>query len=811
MLEQDSRLWTIADRVGTPFYVFDAAAIRRQCAELKARFPNVEFFYSLKANPNLSVVRQMVLSGMGCEACSLLELETSIAAGVRADRTLFVGPAKSVTELSRCVALGIKAVVVESIVELERLDSLAGTMGKTQSVALRINPDFRFAGAKLNMSGRATQFGIDQSTVDAMLPRIENCRNVRIVGLHVYMGTRILDHATIVSNTRHTLELAGEIQKKLGHPLRFVDVGGGFGVPYHEGEAELDLAALQRDLSPVISDYEAVNPQGKVCIELGRYLIAAAGRFVTAVRQTKTTKGENFATCDGGSNVHSAAAGQGSLLRKNFPISLIKRGAAPQPGHSVAPWTITGPLCTPMDVIGKDVQMDEPTIGDLICIPQSGAYGATASPVNFLGFGQPAEVMVDGDAITLVRERASIDAILEDQRPRTLPVVGGASSRSLGRTPASVFDHPCLNQLDGLKDLLVASGGKLEQDADCWRDLWADPILRAFTLIGVPDDYNGYPISDSGLAIEACSYGLHIAMIERLARFDASCILALQGPSLSGGAVMKMGTKAQIERFFAAYRTGPQGTFFAVTEPEAGSDPSVGSSVLSGPAGARRLNGRKMLVGNVKRAAIGLLFARSEETGRPVLVLIEPDKYASYIKIERLPTLGLRGADLCRITINDLPVDDAMILGDGLASLRDGFLAINDVFERNRPIVAALALGTGRGILDHVGATAPAAARSLRDLELRHAALLRRLAAVLDAYESGHPKTQDISLIKLQAVAFVDEVVRRALSLSSSADLMMDPGFRKRTRDAKAFEYMEGATNIHAMNAFRSYVAGMPR
>jgi len=811
MLEQDSRLWTIADRVGTPFYVFDAAAIRRQCAELKARFPSVEFFYSLKANPNLSVVRQMVLSGMGCEVCSLLELETSIAAGVRADRTLFVGPAKSVTELSRCVALGIKAVVVESIVELERLDSLAGTMGKTQSVALRINPDFRFAGAKLNMSGRATQFGIDQSTVDAMLPRIENCRNVRIVGLHVYMGTRILDHATIVSNTRHTLELAGEIQQKLGHPLRFVDVGGGFGVPYHEGEAELDLAALQRDLSPVISDYEAVNLQGKVCIELGRYLIAAAGRFVTAVRQTKTIKGENFATCDGGSNVHSAAAGQGSLLRRNFPISLIKRGAAQQPGHSVAPWTITGPLCTPMDVIGKDVQMDEPTIGDLICIPQSGAYGATASPVNFLGFGQPAEVMVDGDAITLVRERASIDAILEDQRPRMVPVVGGASSLSLGRTPASVFDHPCLNQLDGLKDLLVASGRKLEQDADCWRDLWADPILRAFTLIGVPDDYNSYPISDSGLAIEACSYGLHIAMIERLARFDASCILALQGPSLSGGAVMKMGTKAQIELFFAAYRTGPQGTFFAVTEPEAGSDPSVGSSVLSGPAGARRLNGRKMLVGNVKRAAIGLLFARSEVTGRPVLVLIEPDKCASHIKIERLPTLGLRGADLCRITINDLPVDDAMILGDGLASLRDGFLAINDVFERNRPIVAALALGTGRGILDHVGATAPAAARSLRDLELRHAALLRRLAVVLDAYESGHPKTQDISLIKLQAVAFVDEVVRRALSLSSSADLMMDPGFRKRTRDAKAFEYMEGATNIHAMNAFRSYVAGMPQ
>jgi diaminopimelate decarboxylase len=810
MLE-DQRLWTIADTVGTPFYLFDAAAIRQQCLELRDKFRTVEFFYSLKANPNLSVVREMVLAGIGCEVCSLLELETAIAAGVRPEKTLFVGPAKSAAELTKCVTLGIKAIVAESMAELETINRLARTMGKAQCVALRINPDFRFAGAKLNMSGRATQFGIDQATIDAVLPRLENCRNVRVVGLHVYMGTRILDHATIVNNTRHTLELAGEIQEKLGYPLRFVDVGGGFGVPYHEGETELDLTALQRDLSPVISNYEEANPHGKICIELGRYLIAEAGRFVTAVRQTKVTKGENFATCDGGSNVHSAAAGQGSLLRRNFPMSLMKRDGASLSEKRAGTWTITGPLCTPMDVIGKDVELEEPAIGDLICIPQSGAYGATASPVNFLGFGHPAEVMVDGDAITVVRERASIDLIMEEQRPRTVSARRGASAPRAVGGPTSVFDHPSLEQLDGLKDLLVATGHKLEQDADAWGDLWADPILRAFTLIGVPDRYNGFPISESGLAIETCSYGLHIAMIERLARFDASCILALQGPSLSGGAVLKMGTEAQIERFFSGFRTGPQGTFFAVTEPEAGSDPSMGSSLVSGPAGARRLSGRKMLVGNVRRAAVGLLFARSEQTGRPVLVLIEPAKCGSHVEIERLPTFGLRGADLCHIIVDDLPVDEAMILGDGAVSLRDGFLAINDVFERNRPIVAALALGTGRGILDHVGATSRAAARSLCDLELRHSALLKRLAAVLDAYENGYPKTQDISLIKLQAVAFVDEVVQRVFSLSSPAELMMSPTLRKRTRDAKAFEYMEGAANIHAMNAFRSYVAGMPQ
>ncbi|MER9408704.1 acyl-CoA dehydrogenase family protein [Mesorhizobium sp. M0589] len=805
MVGDDKRLWEIAEAVGTPFYLFDAALLRARYAALKTTFPSVAFFYSLKANPNLSVVRELVRAGMGCEVCSMLELETAIAAGAPAQQTLFVGPAKSGAELRQCVSEGIKAVVVESGEELRQLEAIAGEHGKIQTVALRINPDFQFPGAKLNMSGKASQFGIDQSTLSNVLRDAAAYGHVRIVGLHVYMGTRILDHMAIVSNSRHILSLADDVRDHLRYPLQFVDIGGGFGVPYYEGEAELDLCALGQDLNPVLAAYEHANPQTRICIELGRYMVASAGRFVVSVRQQKTMKGENFAICDGGSNINSAASGNGVLMRKNFPMTLLRKH--PESDAAKGNWTLTGPLCTPMDIIGKDVPMMSPSAGDLVCIHQSGAYGATASPVNFLGFGQPAEVMIDGDRLTLVRQRASNAIILADQTPRSL-TPAPAFIRSASES--NVFDHPCLAKLDALRPLLVATGARLENDPEAWRDLWTNPLLRALTLIGVPARHNCFPIEQAGLDLDGCSYALQIAMIERIARADASCILALQGPSLSGGVVQKMGTPEQIERFFRAYQRGPQGTFFAVTEPTGGSDPSQGNSHLCDKAGTLRLNAHKMIVGNVERAAVGLLFARDERSGRPVLVMIDRECHARHLTIERLPTFGLHGADLCRLMVEDLPVQPDMILGDGRPSLQDGFVAINDVFERNRPIVAALALGTGRGILDYLSEATHGVEPRLADLRLRHAALLRRLDRVLAAYEAGRPKTQEISLIKLQAVAFADQVVERAFSLDCSAQLMMDPVLRRKTRDAKAFEYMEGTTNIHVLNAFRSYVSGVP-
>ena len=809
LADEATFLHRIADRVGTPFYIYEAAALRGQAAAVQSALPGVEFFYSLKANPNLSVTRILHGTGMGCEVSSRLELETAIRAGAEPGRILMVGPGKSPDELRRAVELGLKAIVVESTAEADEIDRLAAARGRVQAVALRINPDFQVSGAKLTMSGRATQFGIDQAQLSDAIRRIETMQHLRIAGLHVYMGSRILSHGTVHQNTVQILTLARQVQALLTDRLDFVDIGGGFGIAYHDGEPELDLAALAAAITPELDRFRADCPGTAIAVELGRYMVAPAGRFVTRVRQVKHSKGEGFAVCDGGSSVHTAAAGQGSFLRKNFPIALLRADPL-TPAPAVGEWTLTGPLCTPMDVIGKDVAMPTPVPGDLVCIRQSGAYGPTASPVNFLGFGAPAEVMVDGAEVWIARAPVPHAAILADQTPRAIT---GGPVRPLPVRPdkiwseGSPFGATCLDRLEELGPLFRQVGASLETDPDAWHDLWANPTVRALTTIGVPEDYNGFPLSHTALGINDCSYGLHVAMIERLARLDASCILALPGPSLSGGAVLKVGSHSQIERFFAPYRRGPQGTFFAVTEPDAGSDASNGAARVSLQNGQAVLNGTKMLVGGVARATIGLVFCHLEQAGRTGLVMVDVARFARHIAIERLATSGLAGADLCRVTFADLPVSTDMILGDGGPSLRDGFMSINGVFERNRPVVAAIALGAGRGILDMLRADRALFA-GFEDLDLGHAALLQQLAGVVAASEGGRPRAHDISLIKMQAVAFADAVVERVYDTAPAA-LLANETLRRRCRDAKAFEYMEGTSNIHALGAFRSYVAGM--
>jgi diaminopimelate decarboxylase len=807
-------LHRIALEIGTPFYIYDAGVLRMRVKALCQAFPAVNFFFSLKANPNLSVTRILHEQGIGCEVSSELELETAVAAGVPADRILMVGPGKTRAELERAVQLQIKSIVAESLGELLEIDRLGAAKGTVQGVAIRINPDFRSSGARLTMSGRASQFGIDQPEVRSVLSALQGLANLQLRGLHAYMGSRILSHEAIAHNIRDILNLAAGLLEELGTPLDFVDVGGGFGVPYYEGEEELDLNALSAAVAPLLSTFALNHPRTRVVMELGRFIVAPAGRFITAIRQTKWCKGERFAVCDGGSNVHSAAAGQGSLLSRNFPVSHLGTHLLEPDVHALEAWTLTGPLCTPQDIIGKAVMLAQPRPGDLICIHQSGAYGPTASPTGFLGFGFPAEVLVDEGIVQLVRARDTVGRSLSLQKPRPiLPREALAAPHLAQRANDplinTAFSHPCLDKLSTLEPLFRRTGERLDTDPDAWGDLWESDLVRALTMIGVPAAFNGFPLGNTDLEIDTCSYGLHVAMVERLARFDASSILALPGPSLSGGAVLTVGNPEQITQYFKAYSCGPQGTFFAVTEPDSGSDALNGRTRISRQGEELVINGTKMLVGGAKRAEIGLVFGQREETGRATLAMVEPKRWPDHVRIDRLKTVGLRGADLCRITFTDFPVSREMILGDDERSLRDGFMSISGVFERNRPMVAALALGSGRGILDRLDSE-PKLAGQFRDLRLTHTALLRQLARVIDAYEQRRPKAHEISAIKLQAVAFADRVVERVYD-AGSVLLLSDQILRRRCRDLKAFEYMEGTTNIHTLNAYRSYTAGVAK
>lgn len=413
MTLSDSRLQDIAQQVATPFYAYDAQTLRTTFSALKAHMPDgADIYFSLKSNPNHAIIGTLAPMGAGAEVCSMPELHIAMKAGANPRRTIFVGPAKSEADITAAMDFGIKAIVAESAEELQLINRIARNRGIVQPVALRINPNFSSSKARIMMTGRASQFGIEEDDIDLTLALLDTCPSVVMVGLHVYLGSRVLDEAAIHENTANILALAERVVQKLGRPLAFVDVGGGFGVKYHANERDLDVDVLGPGLHALISDFRARNRRTRVVIELGRYLVARAGVFVTAVRYVKSSKGQDFAICDGGSNVNAAAAGYGSAFRKNVPMARI--GTLNEGGDEVV-YNVTGPLCTPSDTIAEKVRLPRLAPGDLLRFDRAGAYGPSHSPVHFLSFGHPAEILVDAEQTTLVRPADSIADLLAKQ------------------------------------------------------------------------------------------------------------------------------------------------------------------------------------------------------------------------------------------------------------------------------------------------------------------------------------------------------------------------------------------------------------
>jgi diaminopimelate decarboxylase len=411
----------LAQEFGTPLFVYDGQVLRDQFAGLRDRLhPAMEIFYSLKSNPNLSVCALLGSLGARAEVSSLVELLTARRAGLRGEDIIFLGPGKSAAELSAGLDEGLAAIVCESFGELALIEELAAARGQVAPVALRVNPDFAVKGAGLTMGGKPRQFGIDAELLFAAEGLARGFPHVRLMGVHVYLGTRILSEDVVVDNVVRIFDLAERLATALGFPLEFVDVGGGLGVAYFDNERDLDVERLTDRLNPVIDAFARAHPATRLVLELGRYLTALAGTYMVAVRYVKTSMGESFAVTDGGTNHHMAAVGVGSPIKRNFPMRLLNR-ADPGP---VQPWQVCGPLCTPNDTIGKGVALPPLVSGDLLGVLRSGAYGPSASPGLFLSHGFPAEVLVDGGRAHLIRARDTPEDLLRPQRlaPNLIPV-----------------------------------------------------------------------------------------------------------------------------------------------------------------------------------------------------------------------------------------------------------------------------------------------------------------------------------------------------------------------------------------------------
>lgn len=381
---------TLADQAGTPFYAYDRTLIGERIELLRAKLPpSVSLHYAIKANPMPAVVRFIAPLVDGLDVASAGELEVALDAGMRPGAISFAGPAKTASELARAIDAGI-VVNMESPREMERLAELARERGQRPRVAIRVNPDFELKTSGMRMSGGPKPFGIDAETVPAVLARLRELP-LEFIGFHIYSGSQNLRAETIIEAQDKTCRLAAELARHAPGPVRLVNIGGGFGIPYFPGDRALDLTEIGENLRRSVDGLRRDLPEAEVVVELGRYIVGEAGYYVCRVVDRKDSRGQTFLLTDGGLHHHLAASGNfGQVIRKNYPVLVGNRANA----DSRETVSVCGPLCTPLDILADKMPMARADVGDLIVVLQSGAYGLTASPTAFLGHPPPAEILV---------------------------------------------------------------------------------------------------------------------------------------------------------------------------------------------------------------------------------------------------------------------------------------------------------------------------------------------------------------------------------------------------------------------------------
>lgn len=385
------RLSVLAERVGqTPFYAYDRGALRQRVTELRQALPRqVKLHYAMKANPMPAVVGFMAGLVDGIDVASAGELKVALDAGADPAEVSFAGPGKTEAELRRAVASRV-LINLESAREVQLLAGITQRLGLPARVAVRVNPDFELKGSGMKMGGGPKQFGVDVEQLPALMADIR-AAGLGFEGFHLFAGSQNLRAESICDAQQQSYALALRLAEIAPAPVQFLNLGGGFGIPYFPGEQRLDLAPIGENLAGLVERAARELPQASLVIELGRYLVGEAGVYVARVLDRKVSRGQVFLVTDGGLHHHLSASGNfGQVVRKNYPVTIGNRlGEEAREAASVV-----GPLCTPLDLLADRMQLPVAREGDLAVVFQSGAYGASASPQNFLGHPGCVEVLV---------------------------------------------------------------------------------------------------------------------------------------------------------------------------------------------------------------------------------------------------------------------------------------------------------------------------------------------------------------------------------------------------------------------------------
>lgn len=399
LFAEDINLNALADQVGTPFYVYSSATLRRHVRVVKAAFQGIPTLlaYAMKANSNQAVLTLMAKEGCGADVVSGGELERALKAGIKPEMIVFSGVAKTVAEMRRGLEVGIKCFNVESEPELERLSMVAAHLGLTAHVSVRINPDVDArTHAKISTGKAENKFGIPYARAREVYRRIAELPNVEAVGVDMHIGSQITDLEPFGNAFGLLAELVTALRAD-GHTIRHVDVGGGLGIPYHHDQ---EAPPHPEAYAAVVRD--KVGQLGvTLVIEPGRLLVGNAGIMVTKVEYVK----------EGATSFVIVDAAMNDLIRPTLyeahhDVELVNQS-------NLAPITadIVGPVCETGDYLAKGRTIPGVAEGDLLAIMSAGAYGAVmASTYNSRALIP--EVLVDGDRFHVIRPRKSLDELI---------------------------------------------------------------------------------------------------------------------------------------------------------------------------------------------------------------------------------------------------------------------------------------------------------------------------------------------------------------------------------------------------------------
>ena len=374
----------------TPLFVYSSEHLRARVAALRTSMPErLAIHYAMKGNPFPPVLALMNGLVDGFDVASGGELELALSAGVAAHLISFAGPGKRDRELERAISLGV-TLNCESEGEVERAIDIGLKLSITPRLAVRVNPSFDLKGSGMKMGGGAKQFGVDAERVPALVHRII-AAGAEWRGFHIYAGSQALKADAIIEMQAQTLALVAELTQAVGVSPPHVNLGGGFGIPYFSGDEPVDIIAVGAALSVAFDSLPPSLTNTQFCIELGRYLVGEAGVYLTRIVDRKISHNEVFLITDGGLHHQLAASGNfGTVIRRNYPVAIAtKFGSEPEEVAS-----IVGCLCTPLDKLSDSANLPRADVGDLVAIFCAGAYGASASPANFLGQGPALEMLI---------------------------------------------------------------------------------------------------------------------------------------------------------------------------------------------------------------------------------------------------------------------------------------------------------------------------------------------------------------------------------------------------------------------------------